>query len=276
MANTTNFGWETPDDTDLVKDGAAAMRTLGNSIDASFVDLKGGTTNQVLAKNSNTDLDFKWVADASGIPATIFDAKGDLIAATGADAADRLAVGSNGQYLQADSTTATGLKWASISAGGMTQIATGSLSGTTTTVSSIAGTYRNLVIRIEDLVTSGNVNVFLRFNSDSASNYRYVSMNSRDGTSNGSGADTGLVFITTLNSTGTDAAATITVFDYANAVAYKPVQFTSLGLSPISSPSITAYTGGGGWVNTSAINSISIIAGSTATLTGTYYIYGVN
>ena len=37
MANTTNFGWETPDDTDLVKDGAAAMRTLGNSIDASFV-----------------------------------------------------------------------------------------------------------------------------------------------------------------------------------------------------------------------------------------------
>ncbi len=51
MANTTNFNWETPDDTDLVKDGAAAMRTLGNSIDASFVDLKGGTTGQVLSKN---------------------------------------------------------------------------------------------------------------------------------------------------------------------------------------------------------------------------------
>jgi hypothetical protein len=112
MATTTNFGWETPDDTDLVKDGALAMRTLGNAIDASFVDLKGGTTNQVLAKNSNTDLDFKWVADASGIPATIFDAKGDLIAATAADTADRLAVGTNGQVLTADSSTATGLKWA--------------------------------------------------------------------------------------------------------------------------------------------------------------------
>lgn len=60
MATTTNFGWETPDDTDLVKDGAAAMRTLGNSIDTSFVDLKGGTTGQVLAKNSATDLDFIW------------------------------------------------------------------------------------------------------------------------------------------------------------------------------------------------------------------------
>lgn len=64
MATTTNFGWETPNDTDLVKDGAAAMRTLGNSIDTSFVDLKGGTTGQVLAKASNSDMDFVWAADA--------------------------------------------------------------------------------------------------------------------------------------------------------------------------------------------------------------------
>lgn len=61
MANTTNFGWETPDNTDLVKDGAAAIRTLGNSIDTSFLDLKGGTTGQVLSKASGTDLDFTWV-----------------------------------------------------------------------------------------------------------------------------------------------------------------------------------------------------------------------
>jgi hypothetical protein len=65
MATTTNFGWETPDDTDLVKDGAAAMRTLGSSIDTSFVDLKGGTTGQFLAKASGTDLDFSW-ANAPG------------------------------------------------------------------------------------------------------------------------------------------------------------------------------------------------------------------
>lgn len=65
MATTTNFGWETPDDTDLVKDGAAAMRTLGNSIDTSFVDLKGGTSGQILSKASNTDLDYTWVAQST-------------------------------------------------------------------------------------------------------------------------------------------------------------------------------------------------------------------
>jgi hypothetical protein len=61
MATTTNFGWETPDDTDLVKDGAAAIRTLGQSIDTSMADLEGGTTGQVLAKASNTDMDFTWI-----------------------------------------------------------------------------------------------------------------------------------------------------------------------------------------------------------------------
>lgn len=66
MATTTNFGWETPDDTDLVKDGALAIRTLGNSIDTSLVDLKGGTTGQVLSKNSNTDMDFVWATAGSG------------------------------------------------------------------------------------------------------------------------------------------------------------------------------------------------------------------
>jgi len=66
MANTTNFNWETPDDTDLVKDGAAAIRTLGSSIDTSFVDLKGGTTGQILSKASNTDLDYTWIANDQG------------------------------------------------------------------------------------------------------------------------------------------------------------------------------------------------------------------
>ena len=61
MATTTNFGWTTPDDTSLVKDGAAAIRTLGQSIDTSMADLEGGTTGQVLAKNSNTDMDFIWI-----------------------------------------------------------------------------------------------------------------------------------------------------------------------------------------------------------------------
>ena len=63
MATTTpNFGWVVPTSTDLVKDGATAIETLGDSIDASLLDLKGGTTGQVLSKNSNTDMDFTWIA----------------------------------------------------------------------------------------------------------------------------------------------------------------------------------------------------------------------
>jgi hypothetical protein len=114
MPSTTNFGWTTPADTDLVKDGAAAIRTLGNGVDTSFVDLKGGTSGQILAKNSATDLDFVWVAqdDSNAIQNAIVDAKGDLISATAADTPARIGVGTNGQVLTADSTTATGLKWA--------------------------------------------------------------------------------------------------------------------------------------------------------------------
>lgn len=61
MATTTNFGWTTPNDTDLVKDGASAIRTLGSAIDTSMGDLKGGTTGQILTKYTATDMDFAWV-----------------------------------------------------------------------------------------------------------------------------------------------------------------------------------------------------------------------
>lgn len=116
---TPNFNWPVPTSTDLVKDGAVAIEALGDSIDASLVDLKGGTTGQVLSKTSNTDMDFTWVTsdDANAIQNTIVDAKGDLIAATAADTPARLAVGTNGQVLTADSTAATGLSWATPSAG---------------------------------------------------------------------------------------------------------------------------------------------------------------
>lgn len=135
MANpTSNFGWQMPTNTDLVKDLPADFEVFGQAVDTSLMDLKGGTTGQVLSKASNTDMDFTWtnggditeVTAGTGISgggtsgavtitnsmATAIDAKGDLIAGTGADTFSRLAVGTNGQFLQADSTTATGLKWA--------------------------------------------------------------------------------------------------------------------------------------------------------------------
>lgn len=63
---TTNFGWDIPQSTDLVKDGATAIATLGQDIDTAFVDLKGGTTGQLLSKNSGTDLDYTWVDPSTG------------------------------------------------------------------------------------------------------------------------------------------------------------------------------------------------------------------
>ena len=89
MATTTNYSWTTPDDTALVKDGAAAIRSLGTAIDSTVFT----NASAVIAK-------------------TIVDAKGDIIAATAADTVSRLAVGTNNQVLTADSTAATGIKWA--------------------------------------------------------------------------------------------------------------------------------------------------------------------
>ena len=94
MATTTNFGWETPDDTDLVKDGAAAMRTLGGAIDTSLVDLKGGTTGQVLSKTSATDMDFTWIEQDDSTLA--FNAQtGTTYTLVAADAQNKLVTTSN-------------------------------------------------------------------------------------------------------------------------------------------------------------------------------------
>jgi hypothetical protein len=153
MANTTNFNWETPDDTDLVKDGALAIRTLGSAIDTSLVDLKGGTTGQVLSKATNTDMDFTWVAqdDSNAIQNAIVDAKGDLIAASAADTPARLAVGANDTVLTADSSTATGLKWAAPAGGsGMTLLSTTTLSGTSTSINITPTGYVDLKILVVD------------------------------------------------------------------------------------------------------------------------------
>lgn len=115
MPTTTNFGWTTPADTDLVKDGALAIRTLGNGIDTSFLDLKGGTTGQNLRKATNTDLDFTWAGDATN---TVIDAEGDLLVGDSADTLQRLALGTNGQVLTVDTTVDGKIKWATPATGG--------------------------------------------------------------------------------------------------------------------------------------------------------------
>jgi hypothetical protein len=63
MSNpTSNFNWQMPTATDLVTDLPADFEVFGQAVDTSLADLRGGTTGQVLSKNSNTDMDFTWIA----------------------------------------------------------------------------------------------------------------------------------------------------------------------------------------------------------------------
>jgi hypothetical protein len=141
MPNTTNFNWPTPADTDLVKDGAAAIRNLGNGVDTSLVDLKGGTTGQILSKASNADMDFTFVTPnvgdltevqagvgisvASGtgpIPiitnssTDLITTAGDLLYGTAADTVARLGIGTAGQILKVNSG-ATAPEWGTVASG---------------------------------------------------------------------------------------------------------------------------------------------------------------
>jgi hypothetical protein len=152
MATTTNYGWTTPNDTDLVKDGAAAIRTLGSSIDTTVFANAG-----------------------SGIAKTIVDAKGDIIAATAADTVARLAVGANNTVLTADSSTATGLKWA---AGGTTWSllsTTPTTSGASISITGLSG-YNQFLIRFSAISSNTNADsYFLQFNTVTTGS-KYVRM----------------------------------------------------------------------------------------------------
>jgi hypothetical protein len=128
MATSPIYSWPEPDNTDLVKNGALAIRTMGDAIDT--------TMGTMVAK-------------------TIIDAKGDLIAGSAADTVLRLAVGTNGQTLVADSTASTGLKWATVAAGAMTKIASASFSGATDTSTTFdnvfSATYKNYYLVMSNL-----------------------------------------------------------------------------------------------------------------------------
>jgi len=129
MATTTNYSWSTPDDTALVKDGAAAIRSLGTAIDTTVFTNAG-----------------------AAIPKTLIDAKGDLIVGSAADTAARLAAGTNGYLLSANSGATNGLEWvAAPSSGSLTLLSTTTLSGTSTTISSISQAYTHLQVHIYDV-----------------------------------------------------------------------------------------------------------------------------
>jgi hypothetical protein len=276
---TTNFGWDIPQSTDLVKDGATAIAALGQDIDTAFVDLKGGTTGQVLAKASGTDLDFSWVAqdDSNAIQNAIVDAKGDLIAATAADTPARLPVGTNGQVLTADSAEATGLKWATSASGGMTVLASGSLSGSSLSLTSISGSYNNLQLVLIDYALSNQST--LTFTANSVTSYSWLKQATANSTTASSQLDTQLgdtvVYLGfDANQTGdNNNLCVLTLLNYANTTARKLVQnqhylYTSSNKNQIVTQLATVN-------DAAAITSITIAVPVGTFTGGTYILYGV-
>jgi hypothetical protein len=282
MSNpTSNFGWQMPTATDLVTDLPADFEVFGQAVDTALMDLKGGTINQVLAKNSNTDMDFKWVTDATGMtnPMTT---TGDTIYSSSGSTPARLAIGSTGNVL----TVAAGVPtWAAPAGGGvsgLTLLNSGgtSLSGASTSVSGISS--KNVVyVYINGVtVSSGTSTVRFRLNGSSTSadyianingiqsNPSYSSNFNEQG-QQGNNPDGFRTFLTSDNTSSTGGGS-ILIFgaDTTNNKACL-IQGYATGAGGNYQ---TATNGSGLFTPASAISSITVSCNSTFTA-GTMYVY---
>jgi len=278
MANTTNFGWETPDDTDLVKDGAAAIRTVAGAIDTSLVDLKGGTTNQVLAKNSNTDMDFKWVADAAGMtnPMTT---TGDTIYSSSGSTPARLGIGSTGDVLTVAggvpswaAPAGSGSNWSLHNAGG-----TALTGAQTITVSGISSKDKIMVlIKNASSVNATKSEIKVRLNTDTGNNY-YRFGGALEGLNTyssaylgheGGAARDGIL----AGQTGTNALSAVSgcaVFTGCASAGVK--QFTVVGSSDYAEQ--IGVFAGGYYDSASSITSVSLFSDDGNFDAGTLFVY---
>jgi hypothetical protein len=242
MPTTTNYGWTTPADTDLVKDGAAAIRTLGSSIDTSVKSLNAGTT------------------------------AGDIDYYTSSTAKARVGIGTTGQVL----TVAGGVpSWATSSSGGMTLISTTTLTGASVTLSSIPQTYNKLYIIIQNYQpTTDAQSLRMRMNADSTAN-RHYSINTFAVRQNDSFNNTFIEVAPTADNATTTSLIEIEIPNYTNTSTWKMLKTQSLTPNETTPTTFNATFNQGYYNQTGAISSLSFLTSSVNLTAGTVLLYGV-
>lgn len=252
MPTTTNYGWTTPADTDLVKDGASAIRTLGSSIDSTL----------------KTQIDAQ-------IPDSLLTTTGDTIYASGASTPARLGIGSTGQVL----TVAGGVpSWATASSGSLTLLSTTTLSGASTTISSISGSYNNLFIYAYGVNLSvsaefwcaPNASTTLGFTNGVELSSIWNLQGARISLSKGNTGSAG----ERITNARTDNAFSLMINNYASAASFKTHAVSSL-YYVTNQGNILSNIAGGGFASTTAITSL-VFSPSTGVFNGgTVLLYGV-
>lgn len=212
--------------------------------------------------------------------ATAIDAKGDLIVGTGADTFSRLAVGTNGHTIVADSSEATGLKWAAPAAGGMTLLSTTTLSGTSTLISSVNQGYNSLLIIIKKIDISSGTNAYVRIEPNSTANETaYANVYSTTSTIQTQGDSTfaGMILAPSqLAASNTNNAWALEIYDYASTNSYKPFNLT--GTSVVhSTNAVQTINSSGAHRSNTEITEFRVYSGNASSSFngGTVLIYGV-
>jgi hypothetical protein len=213
-----------------------------------------------------------YITQATAVNPTVIDAKGDILTATAADTPARLAVGNNGETLVADSSTATGLKWAAASSGALTKITSATftaVSDTSTTFDGVfTNTYNNYLIEISPVrgsVSSAALNFQLRkagpTTQTSAYNGNRLTNATVTTTSSGS-------TFTLLNLETEDAGITMNFYRQGT-----PTSWTYAGFQR---PSVQTVTGA--CMNDSVGSNVAtgfILTPGSGTITGTVAVYGL-
>jgi hypothetical protein len=213
--------------------------------------------------------------------ATAPNAKGTLVVGTGTDASTTLAVASTaGWLLSVDSAETTGLKWAAPAAsGGMTSIASGSLSGSTTTIDNFSSSYNNLMLFVRDYSSNDDTgDLQIRFNNDTTSNYHLsVYQQVETNTSYQDGQSTNTYYFTASGSpkaADNNNSLVLTVYDYATSGIRRNAEFWNSTVAGGGSNSYM-FKAECGYQGTSAITRIDLLLDAGSFDGGTYVLYGV-